>query len=366
MKLRVAHVTQGLEVGGQERLLVEMARHYDRERFDWTVIVLGSRGPLADPLEAAGVRILPLDLPTGFRPGIWRQLASLFRAGQYQVVHSHDDRPLIFGMPAAWWASVPCRIHTHHHGALAKITRRQRFLGRLASRCAQHFICVSEDSARHVVEAGISPARVRTIWNGIDLSRFAYQGPAVDGPVVTVARLSPEKDVANLLHAAQRVLAEHPQARFEIAGDGPSREELHRLARDLHVADNVVFHGDVRDIPALLVRARFFVLPSQTEGISLTILEAQARGLPVVATAVGGTPEIVQSGTTGLLVPPRDPDALAHAIRALWCDPARCREMGLAGRARVEKCFDIRKMTRQYETLYEGRPLEASEPACMS
>jgi sugar transferase (PEP-CTERM/EpsH1 system associated) len=351
-RIRVAHVTQGLDVGGQERLLVEMARHRDASRFDWIVIALGNRGPLAESIEAAGVRVVTLDTPTGFRLGLWRRLAKVFRAEQVNVVHTHDDRPLVYGIPAAWWAGVPKRIHTHHHGRLAQFTRRQLFLMRQAARFCQRFVCVSHDSARYMIEQGIPATRVQTIWNGIDLTRFAYQGPCDDGPIVTVARLSPEKDIATLLRAVPPVLAAFPEARFEIAGDGPCRAELAQLAAGLGIQERVTFHGEMRDIPALLARARLFVLPSQSEGISLTLLEAMARGLPVVTTQVGGSPEVVEQGVTGVLVPPRDPAALAHAITPMLADPPRARQMGLAGRQRVETCFDILKVTAQYESLY--------------
>jgi glycosyltransferase involved in cell wall biosynthesis len=352
-KLRVAHVTQGLDVGGQERLLVEMARHRTRARFDWTVIVLGTRGPLADGLEAESVRVQTLDTPAGLRFGLWRRLTGIFRTERFDVVHTHDDRPLIYGMPAAWWAKIRRRIHTHHHGRLAQFTGRQRMLLRQAARFAHQFVCVSNDSARYMVDQGVSAAKVQTIWNGIDLDRFAYQGPIDAGPIVTVARLSPEKDIANLLRAVPHVAAALPNARFEIAGDGPLRADHERLAKDLNIADHVIFHGEVRDIPALLARASLFVLPSQSEGISLTLLEAMARGLPVVTTQVGGNPEVVEANITGLLVPAGDSSALGHAIGTILGDPARGRTMGLAGRRRVENCFDVRKMTAQYEALYE-------------
>jgi glycosyltransferase involved in cell wall biosynthesis len=354
-RLRVAHLTLGLEIGGQERLLVEMVRHADRARFDWTVIVLGERGKLADPIAALGIPVIPLNAPPGLRPGLWRRLARLFRQHQFDVVHTHDERPLIYGMPAAWWAGVRRRIHTHHHGRLPQTSRRQHLLIRLAARYAQAFVCVAHDSARFMIEQGIPAERVCTLWNGIDLTRFAYQGPCADGPVVTVARLSPEKDVANLVRAAHEVAAVVPEIRFEIAGDGPCRQELEQLTRDLHLGGRAVFHGEVRDVPALLAHARLFVLPSQTEGISLTLLEAMARGLPVVATRVGGNPEVVEDSVTGLLVPARDPGALAHAIRMLLADPESARRMGLAGRLRVENCFDVRKMMTEYEALYENR-----------
>jgi glycosyltransferase involved in cell wall biosynthesis len=351
-RLRIAQVTLGLEVGGQERLLVEMARHRDRMRFDWTVIVLGKRGVLADAIEAAGVRVITLGDAGGFRPGLCRQLARLFRAERFDVVHTHDDRPLLYGMTAAWWAGVPTRIHTHHHGRLAHIPWRQRFLLQKASRFAQHFLCVSHDSARYMIEQGVSPARVQTLWNGIDLARFAYHGPCDDGPIVTVARLSPEKDVATLLQAASSLAADFPQLRYEIAGDGPCRAELARLIEDLNLMGRVSLLGEISDIAALLGRARLFVLPSQTEGISLTLLEAMARGLPVVTTAVGGNPEVVADRATGWLVPPGSPSTLAEAIRAVLADPIQARAMGLAGRERVENRFDIRKMMTQVEALY--------------
>jgi glycosyltransferase involved in cell wall biosynthesis len=355
-RLRVAHVTLGLEVGGQERLLVEMARHADHARFDWTVIVLGPRGALAIAVEDAGARVVALDIPPGFRPGVWRQLAKLFRDERFDIVHTHDDRPLIYGMPAAWWAGIRTRIHTHHHGRLPPITRRQRWLIRLASRYAQRFVCVSHDSAHYMIEQGVNASRVETLWNGIDLTRFAFQGPNAHGPIVTVARLSPEKDIANLLHAAKRVIADFPNARFEIAGDGPCRSELTRLTEELRLTEHVHFHGTISDIPALLARAALFVLPSQSEGISLTLLEAMARGLPVVTTHVGGNPEVVEHDTTGLLVPAGDPDALAQAISAFLRDPARGKQMGIAGRQRVEFNFDIRKMMARYELMYSSEP----------
>jgi glycosyltransferase involved in cell wall biosynthesis len=360
-RLRVAQVTLSLDVGGQERLLVEMARHRDQARFEWTVITLGPRGTLADTMEALGGRVVAIDAPGGFRPGLWRTLSRMFRAEHYDVVHTHDDRPLLYGMPAAWWAGVRRRVHTHHHGHLEKVTWRQRFLLRQASLFAEQFVCVSQDSARYMIDQGVAASRVSTLWNGIDLTQFAYSGPCDDGPIVTVARLSPEKDIANLVRAARIVVDRQPHARFEIAGDGASRADLERLARELNLTTHITFLGEMRDIPSLLGRARLFVLPSLTEGISLTLLEAMARGLPVVTTAVGGNPEVVEDERTGLLVPARDAEKLANAILGVVTDPDWGRRMGQAGRQRVEEHFDIRKMTAAYEAMYDA-PLSPGTP----
>jgi glycosyltransferase involved in cell wall biosynthesis len=293
---------------------------------------------------------------------IWR-LARLFRRERIDIVHTHDDKPLVYGMPAAWRAGVRRRIHTHHHGHVASVTRRQDRLVAWVARLCQHFVCVSEDSARHLIATGVPANRVIVQHNGIDLSRFPYQGPRLDGPVVTVARLSPEKDIASLLRAARLAANQMPALRFEIAGEGPCREELLQLSQELRLSPHVRFLGEVREVPALLARARLFTLPSQAEGISLTILEAMARGLPVVATQVGGNSEVVVPEQTGLLVPPRDPAALAEAIIRLWRDPEEGRCLGQAGRQRVEDHFDVRQMIAGYEALYEPRPREVAQMA---
>src|SRR5262249_42341660 len=160
----------------------------------------------------------------------------------------------------------------------------------------------------------------------IDLDRFAYRGPAADGPAVLVARLAPEKDVGTLLDAVALIVRDCPDFRLEIAGDGPCRAELERKAGPL--GHHVRFLGVVRDVAGLLAGARLFVLSSVTEGISLTLREAMARGLPIVATRVGGNPEVVAHEEPGLLVPPRAPAALAEAIRRCWTRPEMCSTLG--------------------------------------
>lgn len=354
-RLRVAHVTLGLDVGGQEKLLVEFARCADRRRFDLHFYSLGGRGVLADDLEAHGWPVTTLEEPKGFRPGLVPRLARLFRRQRADVVHTHDERPHIYGAFAARLAGVGRLIHTRHHGMGDRLTRRQAALVRLAALLTDRFVCVSADSARQAVRQGISPRVVRTLHNGIDLTRFDPPAARGDGPVVTVARLSPEKDVATLLRAAALAAAEDASFRLEIAGDGPCMADLRRTAAELGLDAFVHFHGQVRDVPALLARAGLFALSSRTEGVSLTLLEAMACGLAVVATRVGGNPEVVADNKTGLLVPPGDPAALARALLQLRRDNEERGRMGQAGRCRVESDFDVRRMTAAYEAMYLGQ-----------
>jgi glycosyltransferase involved in cell wall biosynthesis len=348
---RVAHLTLGLEMGGQEKLLVEFARHFDRDRFLLEVIVLGAPGLLAEEIEACGVPVTALREPDGLRPGLVLKLAALLRSKRIAILHTHDERPHIYGTPAAWLASVGRVIHTRHSMGV-NLTGRQARVVNVLARLADHFVCVSRDGAARARSAGLGANKVGLVWNGIDLARFRATGPCADGPAVTVARVNPEKDVANLVRAAAQVSHTDTAFRVEVAGDGPCLPEVRRLAEELHVADTVRFRGVVRDIPSLLAGASLFVLPSLNEGISLTLLEAMAVGLPVVATRVGGTPEAVEDGVTGLLVPPGDSDALASAIRRLRADPALARRLGAAGRQRVERHFDVVRMVRAYEALY--------------
>ena len=311
---RILHVTFGLDVGGQEKLLVEFARHSDPERFDLRFVSLGSRGRAGRGHRGVGLAgDRDWAAASGLRPSLIVDLARFFRRWRPDVVHTHDQRALFYAGPAAWATRVPRLIHTRH-GRNFHSTPRQITIGRQLARLVDRYVCVSDDVKAQCVAEGIARSRLLTIKNGIDLERFAFSGSCPGGPIVAVARLSPEKDVANLIRAAAIVRRSDPDLRIEVAGDGQCLPELRRLVAELGLEGQVLLLGEVGDVAGLLARGRLFVLPSRSEGISLTLLEAMACGLPVVATRVGGTPEVVVDGETGLLVPPGDPAALADAI----------------------------------------------------
>jgi glycosyltransferase involved in cell wall biosynthesis len=351
-RLRVVHVTPGLDMGGLEKLLVEFARHADRARFLLRFVSLGGRGVLADEIEECGWPVTALDAPGGLRPGLLLRLASLFRHWQTDVIHTHDERAYVYGAFAGKLARIPRICHTQH--GRKTLSRRQMLLVGAASRLIHHFVGVSQDVSRWAARQSIRSRVVRTIHNGIDVERFPYSGPQPHGPAVLVARLSPEKDVQTLLRATALVLRDDPTFRLDIAGDGPSMPALRQTANTLGLDKCVRFLGQVRDVPAVLGRAGLFVLSSLCEGISLTLLEAMASGLPVVATRVGGNSEVVADGETGLLLPASDPPALAAALLRLRRANGEASRMGRAGRRRVEERFDVRRMVAQYEQMYLG------------
>jgi sugar transferase (PEP-CTERM/EpsH1 system associated) len=348
---RVLHVVLQLDMGGMEKLLVDIARFSDRKRFDHTFVCISRRGALADQIEEAGRPVICLDEPIGLRLSLARRLYRLFRTVRPDVVHTHNSKPLIYAAPAARLARVPCIVHTRH-GQRFNAPYRQTLAVRVASQTLNRFVCVSEDSKKCSKTEGIAAKRLVVIRNGVDLTRFAYTGPSYQRYALMVGRLVPEKNIESLLRSMQILTQELPEFRLIIAGDGPSRASLESMATDLQLGERVKFLGTVADIASLMSGASLFVLPSLTEGISLTLLEAMATGLPVVATAVGGNPEVVADRETGFLVPPKSPRALADAMTRLWNEPALARELGAAGRARVEQRFDIRDTVTAYQDLY--------------
>lgn len=351
-RLKVVHVVGQLATGGAEKLLVEFAKHADRGRFDLRFVSLQGRGRVAEELEGLGWPVTALEQRPGLRLGSMWRLARLFQLWRADVVHTHNAKPLYYGAPAARAAGADAVVHTRHGQHFGEGSR-QRAAFRMLTRLADLVVCVSKDSERLSSKQGIPRHKLCTVLNGIDRDRFAYCGPAAHGPVVMVGRLSPEKDPFTLVRAAAIAKEMDPGFRLEIAGNGPCMEELQGLATQLGVGEETVkFLGEVSDVPELLSRANVFVLPSLTEGVSLTLLEAMARGLPVIATRVGGNPEVVVDGETGLLVQAGDARGMAEAMLRLQAKPEMCRNMGEAAHNRVIARFDARRMVAEYEQLY--------------
>jgi glycosyltransferase involved in cell wall biosynthesis len=332
----------------------------DRSR--WEPVLLHHPDAGIDRLVAgaAGLGLRAIAVPRverGHRlPGVLRLRVAL-RAERPAIVHAHLSWPLAcrYGVLAAWLARV------------APVGTAQLYLepgsvrqARLALRPLRRIIAVSaEVRARYVRELGIADERLAVVRNGIRVPpTVRAPDPALraelvrgrpDYVVLTPARLHPQKGHADLLQAAALI----PDATFVLAGDGPLRSELESRARELGVASRCVFLGHRADVPALLAAADLFVLPSHFEGLPVSVLEAMAAGRPVVATAIGGTDEAVSHEESGLLVPPREPAALASAIRRLRADPVLARRLGAAGRQRVEREFSSEATAVQVMRIYD-------------
>lgn len=350
--LRVCHVSLTLKTGGLERLLADIARHHDATRCVPEFLAVNEVGRFADIIRDTGCTVHTLQ-PAG-RFGQLRQMARLFRAERFDVVHTHNTHPHINGSIAARWAGVPVVVNTRH-GQRAGHGWKSRTQFRWASHLVNKIIAVSDDAARLCVESdGVRRQKVLRIWNGIDIDDFQFSGPTTSPIAISVARLSAEKDFPTLLRAISIAIQAVPDLKLKLVGDGPERGKLEQLAQELKLSEHVEFLGDRHDVPKLLTQAGFFVSSSLTEGISLTLLEAMAVGLPVIATRVGGNSEIVDDPRTGRLIPSSDPASLAGAIVAMCQQPETWQALGQAGRARVEEHFEVRRMVADYEQLYRN------------
>jgi glycosyltransferase involved in cell wall biosynthesis len=382
----VLHIITRFDRGGSARNTFLTAIGHDRKRFR-VGLVHGRPGPLTSEesalmkadlklLSQAGVRVV--EVPTLVREvrpildaramlALWR----LFRRERPALVHTHTSKAGVVGRLAAWLAQVPVVIHTPHghifygyYGAVtsALIGLLERFLAKITDR----IVTLTDRGAHEHVQFHIAGMeKFATIHSGIDLAYFrsVQVDPAVkrkelglppEGLIVgTVGRLVPIKGLEWLLKAASRVLAEFPQACFVIIGDGPMLGELRQLTSELGIGARVVFLGAREDVPECLAALDLFVLPSLNEGMGRVLLEAMAVGCPVVATRVGGIPDIVADGTTGLLVSPRDDRALAEAILTLLRDRSRRAAYGEAARRHVDGRFDVETMVRNIERLYD-------------
>jgi glycosyltransferase involved in cell wall biosynthesis len=333
-----------------------LGRLHDRERLDFRVLSLGALGALGPRFAELGIPAASLDCDGRGRSSTLLRVVAALRPLQPDVLHTHNPNPHLYGSAAAQLLGVPVVVHTKH-GRNRPAHRPAVLVNRLASCLTDCVVAVSHDAADVAREVERVPRRkLRVIHNGIDVPAGAPQRRPAAGAVlraVHVARLNPIKDQDTLLRAVRRVVDAEPRFELDVIGDGPRREELLALRSELRLTGHVRFLGYRDDVPELLTGRGLFLLSSLSEGISLTLLEAMAAGLPVVATAVGGNPEVVVPGQTGLLVPPRDPDRLAAAILSLIRDPRQAADLGRAGRERVAAHFDLRRVVAAYQRLYE-------------
>ncbi len=383
--LHVVHVLMSLDIGGMERGVLTLLERLDRRRFRQTLVCLADVHPrLAPRLEASGAAWHALHKDPWSRDAavLWR-LWRLLRRLRPDIVHSRNypaiDAPVV--------ARFACRARTLHgeHGRrfdeISGLARRALLRRRLARRFTDHYVALGEHLRDSLIgEIGVDPRRITVLYNGVDCRRFR---PPVDERerqdarlallraagiaeeraraiaaerliVASSGRLDPVKDHLSLVRAVA-LLPEEWRRRVQIVlvGDGPHRPAVEREARDLGLAGRLALTGFVVD-PAPLYRGfDLFVLPSLFEGLSNALLEAMASGVAIVATEVGGTPELVSPGVSADLVPAGDARALSRAVGALLADPARRAMLGAHARREAERRFSIEAMCAGHAALYE-------------
>jgi len=360
---RVLHVVHSLDPGGAERLVIEMIRGM-RSRADFSVCCLDRSGEWVSEVQALGVPVWTIGRRPGFQPIVGKKIAEIAKADRMDVLHCHQYTPFVYGSLARLFHPQLSVVFTEH-GRLAdsRISWKRKMSNRILRRFPIRTVAVCEDLRRQMIEEGFSKPAIEVVYNGIRMGPSPEHGQreearrllnvhAGDAIIGTVARLDEVKDIPTLLRAHASLLERRPEAKLFIVGDGPERESLQYLSSSLATAPSVRFLGHREDVRDLLPGFDVYVNSSKYEGVSLAIVEAMAARLAVVATHIGGTPEVVVDGTTGLLVPPGDESALAAAIESLLRDRDRAQRFGAAGRERAEKLFDFDRMVEFYLRAY--------------
>jgi len=366
--IRLLHLLNTLEDASINRFVLNLAQGLDQKRYQLHIGCLYEGGPLADELTRAGASVVNFEMQ-GYRDlGVVSRVYRYIRCHDVQVVHTHILRADLVGWLTSRLAGSHYLFATKHNlgYAAGQEKRAVRNLLYYVSLYMPDVIITVSDRLRQrlVCLPGLSDGRVFTIQYGIDAGHYFMPearsacrrelGASDEIDLIGyLGRLVAGKGLETLIQAMPAILQMHPQARLLLAGEGPLRSSLVKLAYDTGIAPAVFFTGFRADVPRLLAALDLVVLPSLTEGLPLSLLEAMAAGKPVVATPVGGVVELIEDEVTGLLVPPSDPAVLAMAILRLLEDKKLARRVGLQARFQTASRFSLQRMVQAYDAVYQ-------------
>lgn len=354
--LRICHVVLSLRPGGLENGVVNVVNGLDPREFISSVCCLRELGSFADRITAPGAAVRSMGSAGGTDLRLLFRLARRLRTMKIDIVHTRNLEAFLYGAIAAKIAGTPRLIHSEHGRTFPERPHRA-WLQRRLLKGTDYAFAVSERLKTDLVrEIGLQPDLLDVIWNGVDFRCFAPGARPADRPldeivIGSVGRLVAVKNYALLLQAVSQ-LREGPPIRVVLVGDGPESGSLRRLAATLGLEDRVLFVGHSDDVPALLRAMDIFVLPSVSEGMSNTLLEAMASGVVVVASDVGGNGELIEDGTTGLLFHSGDVKALTYHLRRLVYDTALRTRLAAAALSRARQEFSMDAMIARYEEMY--------------
>ena len=373
-RTRILHVVYSFAIGGLENVIVQLINRLPASEFEHTVLSLTTISDFKNRITQPGVQFIELNKPPGHAVPLYPKIYRLFRQLRPDVLHTCNLAALEV-TPLAWLARVPLRVHAEHgwdahdpHGA----NPRYRTLRKLYKPFVSHYVTVSQDLDTYLRHAiGVPAGRHSLIANGVDTDAFspatgtlsAVPGcPFTPGQywlVGTVGRLQTVKNQPLLARAFVQMVQDHPEAaalaRLVIVGEGPLRQSVESILASAGLQHLAWLAGARDDVAAIMRTLNCFALPSQAEGTSCTLQEAMASGLPVVATAVGGTPDLVEEGVTGYLVPSEDTTALAQALWRCYSEPKTSQTLGATARARALANFGLAGMVQRYQALFLQR-----------
>ncbi|HPL62317.1 MAG TPA: glycosyltransferase [Syntrophales bacterium] len=362
--MRILHVTHSLNIGGLERVVVDLAKEFGNRGHEVHICCLSDKEPLAAEAERAGAFVFSLNKEPGPAFGLPLRIAGEIRKRQVDVIHTHNAAGLIYGVTAALVSGARCIVHTEHgkepalsQNKIGKLTEKF-LLGKTS------IVAVSEQLREDLVREYDLPAgRIKVVLNGINAERFrrpecrekARMSMGIENGGVLIghiARLVPLKNQKFLIAIFGELKKIHPEVRLVIAGGGPLMNELRSFAEKERLSGDVLFLGERRDIPEILSALDLFILPSLTEGISITLLEAMAAGVPVIASRVGGNEEIIEHGRSGILISPDEPREWIEKIGILLRNQSERIRLAEAAGGTVRKRFSTSAMAEEYEHVY--------------
>jgi glycosyltransferase involved in cell wall biosynthesis len=371
-KYKIAYLIDGLSMGGAERLMVPMLKHLSRAHFDPYVCALQSKdgNPMADEIRALGIEVDCLDIKHLRDWDAIPRLRKYLKKIGADLVHTQLEAANILGNITAKLLGLPsvCTIHVLPSlNVKTKTKVHQRLEWFVLRHFCDRVISVSEEARQyHLKVSGAPEGQVTTIYNGIELSAFSDLGkthernlvraelgiPQDANVLVTVAVLRPPKGIQYMIRALPAVLESHPNTYYLIVGSGSHQDVLVQEAVGAHVTERVVFAGMRKDVPRLLAAGDIFVLPTLTEALPTVLAEAMASKLPIVATRVGGIPEMVTEGQNGLLLEPEDVDGLSRVCIRLLTNPEERLSMGAEGWRIADQKFSAERQVEQLNNLY--------------
>jgi sugar transferase (PEP-CTERM/EpsH1 system associated) len=362
--IKVLHLIQGLEIGGLENMVVSLSKGVNRCLYQPAICCYDTLGTLASSLNGT-VNVHFLKRNQGIDYTYPFKLAKLLRKEKVHILHLHNSTAFFYGVIAGGIARVPVIVYTEHARDVfpnLKVRIADKFLSLFTNKV----IVVADFLKKNLIKyEWFNPSKVMTIYNGIDGSKFKAEfdkseikrglGLSENSRIIgMVARLDPIKNHKSLIMSMQSVIKKFPEAILLIIGDGPIRNELEVFVEKCDLKKNVTFLWTRHDIPQLLSVMDIFVLCSMSEGLPITLLEAMAGGKPIVATRVGGIPEVIEHNINGLLIPSGNIEALLDAILELLRDTEKAKQLGAAAERKFERNFSLSSMVEKYQEVYEA------------
>jgi len=354
----ILHIVISFATGGLERVVLDLIQ-FSGDRFNHRVVCLERIGDLGEARRLKNV--VCFEMKQGLHLKYVLDLCAIIKAGRIDLIHTHNEKALFYGAISGFMCGIPV-VHTKH--GKNRVNLKARLRNNLLARLCKRIIAVSRDAAAQCIrEEKIPPAKVMVVLNGVDIEAYSARKDAamnrlslgIDAgvPIVgIVARLAEVKDHATLFQACNIVNEKQIDFRLVVIGDGPLKGSLEKLSVSLGLHNKILFTGTRHDIADLLNIMDIFVLSSISEGISMTLIEAMSCSLPIVATNVGGNPEVIIDGKTGFLVPSQNAAALADKLVLLIQNPDMRKRMGDAGRDRAVNNFSMQNAVLSYEECY--------------